>query len=1205
MYLRCIGVLKSYRGRAFVDCLIDNYKKRNNTMLPSLTVLHVVLLSFFASFSFATGVPEMNDTTIESAYATDVSDIVIGFPDVTGAYCDLMNGTITVNVQGGPDPDLEYSIDAGVTWQDDFFFGGLGIDDYLIIVRRKSDPSCFSTSTAQIAAGPDLVINDFTFGCQAGENSADYIVNVAGGTAEYTLSYALPGGGTFTTTSFDGAIPFEITDIVEGNYTIFVEDRLGCVKDTTFFVEECCAFRFECLSQPTVLPCMSDLPPIDSVYLDGITTGSSDLDSLVAQNLLLITDRCVDGIVSAVDITVNTPTDCINDTLKINRTYTIDLEGIEYTCIQEYNVLSFQDALLTETASDLTLECDEAGHQNAINQWLTNNAGAEVSSCGSNPAWSHDYTPGDENTGCGLTGSVIVNFTFTDDCGTLLTTEALITIDDSTPPVFVTSVENLSLDCGMDDSQIADWLDNQGTAMIEDACSDVTISNDYTGFMPSCEQSGEMIVTFTATDDCGNAATTTALILVTDPDAYSVLCPSDLEVDLEDPNLLTTVNSWLELATTDDPCLAVDYDVTNDFDPADLEVECDYLSIAVTFTAINDCGIEKSCTANIVAAQDISGLVNCPDPLTVECGDPDNDNIIANWLATASAEDFEGNEITLNNDFTIVETNCGITEILFSGVDDCGQDVNCSTQLIVEDTTVPDILCPQELNLTCGADMAAINDWIASVTATDNCGIAIIENDFGDADFTITCGDSGHYDVSFTATDICGNQSVCVGRINIFDDSNIGITCPDNLILDSSVTDIDAAVQDWIATASVVDPCDFGLEISNNYGPETIIFDCGFIMGEVTFEIASACGAVASCTATISGNVDVSPVINCPTDLTLTCGEDTEATLNAWIAGVTAQDFAGFDIPVTNNLPEDLGTVCGEVEVVFITTDDCDNTLSCAHVITIEDNELPQIICESERTIDLSLGSAQSQINEILETTGLLDNCSEVTLDYSFNSNVSDLGCGDVETMTLIATDACGNVAECETEVSFIDFNDIFIDCPDPLSVSCLEDDLEAYIYDYLLSANVQTSRLDAELTFDYDPDLVSDACNDYISFDVHYVAVDECGTEETCVVPVEILPEMKVYIPNVFTPDGDGLNDMVTVYANKNVVIVKEWFIFDRWGEVVFRGVDFNPNTDQEGWNGMFKGRLADQNVYSYIVTVVDDFNRERTQTGTITLMK
>jgi len=96
----------------------------------------------------------------------------------------------------------------------------------------------------------------------------------------------------------------------------------------------------------------------------------------------------------------------------------------------------------------------------------------------------------------------------------------------------------------------------------------------------------------------------------------------------------------------------------------------------------------------------------------------------------------------------------------------------------------------------------------------------------------------------------------------------------------------------------------------------------------------------------------------------------------------------------------------------------------------------------------------------------------------------------------------------------------------------------------------------------------------------------------------------MKVFVPNIFNPNGDGVNDMVTVYANKNVVMVKEWLIFDRWGEVVHQGYDFLPNSDDNGWDGMFKGRMADQNVYTYMLTVQDDFGRESASAGTITLL-
>ena len=1175
-------------------------------MLPSLTVLHVVLFSFFASFSFALGVPEIDDTSNNTYYESVVTDIVLLNPDVTGAYCDLMNGTITVNVQGGIDPDYEYSIGGGLpgTWQDSNFFDNLGIDDYLIIVRRKSDQTCFATSTAQIADAPDLEIIEIDFSCQEGVNTADFTMLVTGGTAEYTLSYQEPGGGTYTTSSFDNIIPFQISEIVEGNYTIFISDRLGCVKDTTFFVEECCTFRYDCLTSPIVLQCLDELPAIDSIYTDGITTGSSDLDSLIADNIISVSANCYDAIIEATDITANTPTDCINDTLKINRTYTIDQNGVEYTCIQEYNILTFQDAVMNTEAQALTLECNIDGSiEIAIDTWLANNGYAEVTSCGNSPAWTHDYLSGSAQNACGGTGSVAVTFTFTDDCGTLLTTAATITIEDTTAPT-ITCNDDLVLDCGYDEDMVSAWLD--GVMSTSEDCSQVTITNDFSGFMPDCGMSGETVVTFTGTDNCGLFTTCTASIIVTDPNAYQVLCPSDLEVELDDPNILNTINTWLELATTDDPCYDVDFPVINDFDPNDLDVPCDYLSITVMFSAINSCGVEKFCNAQIVASQNIGGTVNCPDPLQLECGDPNNEDLVIAWLETASAEDHEGIDIPLTNNFVFVETQCGTTDIFFSGVDNCGQDVNCGSQIIINDTQGPAIECPEDLNLSCGEDMVSINAWIASVSATDACGIAFITNDFDDVDFTLTCGESGHFEVTFKATDICGNESECTARINIFDDSDIGISCPGNLILDEDVVDIDAAVQEWLNDATIVDPCDLGLQITNNYGPETITFDCGFIMGEVTFEIASTCGSVASCTATISGNVDVTPIINCPTDLVVVCGDaGNDIAINDWVAGVTAQDFAGFALTVSNDLPEELGSLCGLVEVVFTAKDECDNELSCVHTITIEDNEAPEIVCVPERTVDLSVGSAQSQLNEIADNTGLLDNCSEVSLEYSFDAELSSLGCGDIETMTLIATDACGNVTECETEVTFIDYNEIYLDCPDPLSVSCLEPDLEGYIFDYLESVNLQTSRLDAELTYDYDPDLVSDECNDYISFDVIYTATDECGTEKTCVVPVEILPEMKVFVPNIFTPDGDGLNDLITVYANKNVTIVKEWYIFDRWGEAVFRGHDFNPNSEQEGWDGFFKGRLADQNVYSFILTVQDDFGRESTSTGTITLMK
>ncbi|MDX1407329.1 MAG: gliding motility-associated C-terminal domain-containing protein, partial [Saprospiraceae bacterium] len=77
------------------------------------------------------------------------------------------------------------------------------------------------------------------------------------------------------------------------------------------------------------------------------------------------------------------------------------------------------------------------------------------------------------------------------------------------------------------------------------------------------------------------------------------------------------------------------------------------------------------------------------------------------------------------------------------------------------------------------------------------------------------------------------------------------------------------------------------------------------------------------------------------------------------------------------------------------------------------------------------------------------------------------------------------------------------------------------------------------------------------------------------------------VWVPNVFSPNGDDINDLVTVYAGPGITSVLEFEIFDRWGEKVFGRYDFPPNVLELGWDGMFKGELMQPAVFVYLVKV------------------
>ncbi len=94
-----------------------------------------------------------------------------------------------------------------------------------------------------------------------------------------------------------------------------------------------------------------------------------------------------------------------------------------------------------------------------------------------------------------------------------------------------------------------------------------------------------------------------------------------------------------------------------------------------------------------------------------------------------------------------------------------------------------------------------------------------------------------------------------------------------------------------------------------------------------------------------------------------------------------------------------------------------------------------------------------------------------------------------------------------------------------------------------------------------------------------------------------------QVYIPNAFTPDGDGLNDILMVRGKG--ITVKSFRIFNRWGELVFEKENFSPNDIKYGWDGKVRGIPATPDVYVYTAEVFCDNNIPYTYKGNVTLLK
>jgi gliding motility-associated-like protein len=79
------------------------------------------------------------------------------------------------------------------------------------------------------------------------------------------------------------------------------------------------------------------------------------------------------------------------------------------------------------------------------------------------------------------------------------------------------------------------------------------------------------------------------------------------------------------------------------------------------------------------------------------------------------------------------------------------------------------------------------------------------------------------------------------------------------------------------------------------------------------------------------------------------------------------------------------------------------------------------------------------------------------------------------------------------------------------------------------------------------------------------------------------------VFVPNTFSPNGDGSNDVFYV-RGKGLSRVKSLRIFNRWGQIVFEKVNFNVNDASVGWDGTFKGAKPIPDVYVYQIEIFCD---------------
>jgi hypothetical protein len=114
------------------------------------------------------------------------------------------------------------------------------------------------------------------------------------------------------------------------------------------------------------------------------------------------------------------------------------------------------------------------------------------------------------------------------------------------------------------------------------------------------------------------------------------------------------------------------------------------------------------------------------------------------------------------------------------------------------------------------------------------------------------------------------------------------------------------------------------------------------------------------------------------------------------------------------------------------------------------------------------------------------------------------------------------------------------------------------------------------------------------------FTVTDNNGCTKEDMVTIRVNKKYDIFAPNIITPDNSGFNDFFNIWANKSVKYVEFLEVYDRWGNLVYQGVDTRApgagtliiNDQSQGWDGKFKGLPVVPGVFAWRAGVrfIDD---------------
>jgi len=795
----------------------------------------------------------------------------------------------------------------------------------------------------------------------------DGAINITpvGGAAPYTFLWS-PGGETTD----------NITGLSAGNYSVNVTDALGCVTTEAFNVSQPNEIIIDYLVNNVA--CKEDSDGAIDISVTGGTEPYTYVWSTIDGSGLAFSDEDQTGLTGG--------------------TYTITIIDDNGCSATEDILVSIEDNIppVIICPANLTAACD-ISEQPAYLTYAEFTAAGGTASDNCELDTDSFVMLSESSDGSSCPEVITRIYQITDDNGNSQTCSQIITVDDDIPPT-ASNPATITVECTdevplPDISVVTDAADNCGAPLIA-FISDLSDGN-------TCPET--ITRTYSVTDACGNYIEVQQIIIVDDvtpptadtPSAIVVECPGDVP-----PPDISVVAGITDNCTAV-PSVAFVEDVSDGNTCPEI--------ITRRYSITDDCGnssiIEQSITIHDLTDPTASN----PPPISVECladiPAPDV-SVVTDEADNCTASPLVAFEEDISDGNTCPEI---ITRI-YSVTDECGNSIDVSQTITINDITPPTASNPASVYAECLADVP-LPDVSVVTDEADNCTSSPVVLFVGDLSDGNTCPEI--ITRTYSVSDECGNSITVNQTITVHDltpptASNpppVNVQCladvpaPDISVVSDASDNCTAPVIAFVSDVSDGSTC-----------PETITR---------TYSVTDECGNSVTVEQTITVNDATDPVISgCPADIVVSADPVTCDAVVNWIEPTAADncslaDFTGSHIPGSTF---SMGTSI----VTYTATDDCGNTATCTFNISVVDDTGPVITsCAGDRTISAD-NNCETMLPDLIGEIIAYDNCSPALVITQQPAAGTLIPAGTTE-VTITVTDGSGNPTECYTDITVTD----------------------------------------------------------------------------------------------------------------------------------------------------------------------------------------